>query len=234
MLDFPPFPGFRDEAFAFLRALKENNDRDWFKPRKATFDDELQWPMRCLLVDTARRLAEEGIPLLADPKKSIFRIYRDTRFSKNKDPYKTHVGGVLSRTGTAKEHGGVYVHVEPDASFFGAGFYHPDKTLVAAWREHMVNTPATFLDMVSQLDKRGLELNTTDDSLKRMPRGFEEYADSDVADYLRWKSYLVGKPIADEALQASDFTEAVVQFTKDVLPFLEYGWERMDSITMPA
>ena len=98
----PPFPGFREEAFAFLRDLRQHNERDWFKPRKATYDDELLWPARCLIGELAEALPRAGVPLTGTPKKAPFRIYRDTRFSKNKDPYKTHLGLVLSRDGTKK------------------------------------------------------------------------------------------------------------------------------------
>ncbi len=232
MQDFPPFPGFRDEAFAFLRDLKKNNDRGWFKPRKATFDDELVWPMRCLLTDASRRASEAGLPLTADPKKSIFRIYRDTRFSNNKDPYKTHLGAVLSRTGSHKDAGVVYIHVEPGASFLGAGFYRLEKALLDAWRGHLIHAPAVWLDVVEQLKANGMELSTTDDSLTRLPRGFETYADADIAEYLRWKSFLVGKQVPDDALRAPDFTDEVLRLAHGVMPLLDYGWEREDSTTL--
>ena len=222
----PPFPGLRDEAFAFLRNLKVNNDRDWFKPRKQVFEDELQWPMRCLLADAARRASDEGLPLTADPKRALFRIYRDTRFSKNKQPYKTHVGAVLSRSGTHKDNGVVYIHVEPGASFLGAGFYRLDNSLLNVWRTHFVEMPAAFLDVVQQLEARGLELCTTDDALKRGPAGFEEHREGEMAEYLCWKSFLVRRPVADDALRTPDFTNTILQLARDVEPLLAYGWER--------
>ncbi len=85
------FPGFSPDAVDFLAELRENNERSWFQPRKAEFDRLLREPMEALVTDLAERLAARGIPLRADPKRSIFRIYRDTRFSKDKSPYKTHV-----------------------------------------------------------------------------------------------------------------------------------------------
>ncbi|NBC16081.1 MAG: TIGR02453 family protein [Bacteroidetes bacterium] len=222
-LDLPPFPGFRDAAFDFLRDLTQNNRRDWFKPRKQTFKDEVEWPMQCLLADAARRMTDEGLPLTADPKKSMFRIYRDMRFAKNKKPYKTHVGAVLSRSGSRKDDGVVYIHVEPGQSFLGAGFYRPDNADLRPIRNRMARLPAAFLTVVSHLEDRGLELDTTE-SLKRMPRGFSKYSDRDWADYLRWKSFLVRRPVADDALRTPDFTEDVLQMARDVLPLLEYGW----------
>ena len=109
-MEYPPFPGFRNEAFDFFRQLAENNQRDWFKPRKATYDDEVVWPMRCLLTEASNEAAQHGLNLTANPKRALFRIYRDTRFSKNKAPYKTHAGAVLTRTGDNKSSGGVYIH----------------------------------------------------------------------------------------------------------------------------
>ena len=230
MLDYPPFPGFRDEAFAFLNALKHNNRRDWFKPRKETYQDEVRWPLRCLVVDAARRAHERGLPLTGDPKRSLFRIYRDTRFSKNKKPYKTHAGAVLSRSGTRKDLGVVYIHVEPGNAFLGAGYWRPDNDFLRPWRSRMAHDPASFLVMVDRLDAAGLELTNNGRTLKRMPRGFHSFAESEVADYLRWKAFVVSRPVDDAALQTPAFTERVVQMMDDALPLLEYGWAVADTL----
>lgn len=223
-MDFPPFPGFREEAFAFLRDLKANNRRDWFKPRKETYEDEVVWPLRCLLLDAAREAAGRGLPLRADPRRSIFRIYRDTRFSKNKDPYKTHAGGVLSRTGDHRSPGVVYVHVEPGASFLGAGFWRPDAALLRAWRHHMAAAPEAFLDLAADLEARGLPLDDDVEMLRRMPRGFEAHADTALAPYLRRKSFVVTRPVDEAALATPDFTATLVAFMEAVMPLLAFGW----------
>ncbi|GAB5517922.1 MAG: DUF2461 domain-containing protein [Rhodothermales bacterium] len=226
-MDFPPFPGFRPEAFAFLSDLKEHNDREWFKPRKATFDDELKWPLQCLIADTSRQARERGLPLQGDPKKSAFRIYRDTRFSKNKAPYKTHVSGVLSRSGSKKEPGGLYVHIEPGNVFAGAGFWAPETPLLRQWRTRMTDDPEAFLHMVEMLEGHGLTMSHRD-TLKRMPRGFEAAADTPIADYLKWKSFFVMKEFGDAAPQSPAFTEQVVDIIEQSLPLLTFGWEIMD------
>ncbi len=225
MHDFPPFPGFRPEAFTFLQDLASNNERDWFKPRKATFDDEVLWPMKCLIVDAARQMTALNIPLTGTPKHSLFRIYRDTRFSKNKQPYKTHSGAVLSRSGSRRDNGAIYIHVEPGKSFLAGGYWRPETPLLRAWRARMAEAPAPFLDVAEALDAAGLPLQNSNDALKRMPRGYEEHAETDIADYLRWKSFVVTRSVPDALLQSPDFTEAVVTMARDTLPLLEYGWQ---------
>ncbi len=224
MTDFPPFPGFRPEAFAFLRALAENNQRDWFKPRKTIFEDEVLWPMQCLVSDASRRASEERLQLTGEPKGSIFRIYRDTRFSKDKSPYKTHIGAFLTRTGQKDEHGGVYIHIEPGKSFLAAGFWRPENTMLRAWRVRMAQEPEQFYELVREVISQGLKLET-DESLKRLPQGFNEHTGSQLADYLRWKSFLVTCPVKDLAAQSPAFTQDVVQFMHSAQPLLTYGWE---------
>ena len=220
----PPFPGFRPAAFQFLRDLAANNEREWFKPRKSIYDDEIVWPMQCLLADVSREATLHDLDLTADPKKAIFRIYRDTRFSKNKAPYKTTAGAVLSKDGTRKSFGGVYVHLEPANCFLAAGFWHPENDRLRGWRAHMASNPEAFLNMKDALAREHLALQS-DESLKRMPRGYEDFQDSDIATYLKWKSFTTSKEIPEAALQKSDFTGEVVAFMMAVYPLLEYGWQ---------
>lgn len=226
--DFPPFPGFRPEALDFLRALKQHNRREWFKPRKAIYEDEVRWPMQCLVADVGRELARLGLPLRGDPEQGLFRIYRDTRFSKDKRPYKTHIGAVLSRTGSRRDLGVVYIHVEPGESFLGAGFWKPEATFLRRWRQKLVQESEAFLDIVRQLQAHGLLLET-DTALKRMPRGFEEAARSPVAEYLCWNSFLVSQDVPDEAVRHPEFAQTVLRFAEIVLPLLEFGWDAADT-----
>ncbi|MFK7844904.1 MAG: DUF2461 domain-containing protein [Rhodothermales bacterium] len=220
----PPFPGFQPAAFDFLKQLVLNNEREWFKARKATYDDEIVWPMQCLLAEAAREAGARGFTLTADPKKSIFRIYRDTRFSKNKAPYKTAAGAVLTRNGTNKSFGGVYIHLEPDQCFLAAGFWHPDNDKLRAWRSYMANHQHDFMSMVDKLAESKLELES-DEALKRMPRGFEDYAGTDVESYLKWKSFTTSRKFKDKAYQNASFIDEVMRFMEEVYPFLLFGWD---------
>lgn len=224
MEQLPPFPGFREEAFLFLQDLKANNERDWFKPRKERFEDELIWPLRCLVADLSRAFAGAGIPLKGDPSGSLFRIYRDVRFSKNKDPYKTHVAAVLSRTGSRKESGGLYIHVEPGGCFVAGGFWQPDKKLLQAWRTRMAQEPDEIRGIMDPLHHAGFELASYQGVLKRLPRGFESVEDPRIAGYLKHKSLILSRAFEDARLRNSGFTGDVVETVQTMMPLLRWGW----------
>ncbi|MFW5972553.1 MAG: DUF2461 domain-containing protein [Bacteroidota bacterium] len=223
-LDLPPFPGFRAIGLQFLRDLKQNNDRDWFKPRKAVYEDELVWPMKCLIGELAAEASRAGLPISADPASAIFRIYRDVRFSKNKNPYKTHIGAVLSKSGDKKESGGVYIHVEPGQSFISGGFWQPDNRFLQAWRHRIEAMPERFLSIASDVEDAGLTLESTDE-LKRFPRGTRLEEDHPASRFLKWKSFLGTRHVADDELMDPDFTATALTSIRAVLPLLEFGWE---------
>ncbi|HEX8298752.1 MAG TPA: DUF2461 domain-containing protein [Rubricoccaceae bacterium] len=227
MDSLPPFPGFRPEALAFLRDLREHNDREWFKPRKGTYDDELLWPARCLVAEVSAEARLSGLPLTADPMKGIFRIYRDTRFSKNKDPYKTHVGLVWSRSGHKNDAGALYVHVEPGACFLGAGFWAPEPPLLREWRERLAGDAAGWLSTVAEVEAAGLTVGGRE-ALKRMPRGYETFADSDIAEALRWKGAVASLAVPDTDVMQPGFARQVVAFAQAALPLLQWGWSVED------
>lgn len=109
-----PFPGFAAADLAFLMGLAAHNDRDWFTANRAVYDDRLKPTLAVLIAALNEALAARGLPLAGDPKKSVFRIHRDVRFSKDKRPYKTHVSATLTRDGQKLSPGLVYVHIEPE------------------------------------------------------------------------------------------------------------------------
>lgn len=226
-----PFPGLTDDAFAFLRRLKRNNDREWFRPRKETYEEELRGPMQMLVADLSRRLPERGLPLSGDPKRAVFRIHRDTRFSKNKAPYKTHVAAVLSRDGDKRAPGALYIHVEPGANRVGGGFWRADREFLRAWRNRMAADPQPFLDAVAAAESAGLVMETAGSELTRMPRGFEDHRDNAAADYFRWRGgFAAVRPdISDEAVASPSFAELVIETAEAVRPLLEYGWDVADA-----
>tara|TARA_R110002110_G_scaffold2767_7_gene13695 strand:- start:628 stop:1395 length:768 start_codon:yes stop_codon:yes gene_type:complete len=234
-LDFPDdirpdFQGFSATALTFLEELRNHNDRAWFKARKDIYDAELKFQMECLLGEfsPARRLP--SFPVQGDPKRGIFRIYRDVRFSKNKEPYKTHVGAVMTRSGGKGDPGLIYTHIEPGGSFLSAGFYSLDREFLAAWRSRIAANPDRFLDIVRPFAKpRGKFVLRHRGALKTMPRGFQEYADSPVADYLKWKHFLIGRSLTDRQVQSRKLLDHIRELADVAGPFLEFGWDVLET-----
>lgn len=218
------FTGFSPQGLRFLRDLAKNNDRQWFTRRKHVYETELLEPSRDLISDANAAMRKAKIPLGGDPKRSAFRIYRDVRFSPDKSPYKTNVGIYLSYDGTHHAPGGLYVHVQPKQSFMAAGFYEIEKALLGRWREAMAKDPKQFETVLRALDRAGLNLSEEGTALKRMPRGFEGYAQSPLAKYFRVASFIVSEKLTDEDIGSARLIERMVSFTKRAKPLLEYGW----------
>jgi uncharacterized protein (TIGR02453 family) len=218
------FAGFSLKALQFLRDLAQHNDRDWFQARKSIYDSELQEPFRKLIVQTSQQLQRVKVPLRADAKRSVFRIYRDVRFSPDKSPYKTHVSVVFDRHLTKGGDGILYVHIQPGESFTALAFYQPIPQKINRLRESIVDQRAKFLKMLAHLKTEGLALSPDEDALKRVPRGFEEFADSDIAQYLKNRSFIIRQSLPDTLLQSDALPEKLVDFTLRGLPFLKFGW----------
>ena len=226
------FAGFRPAAFAFFRELQDNNDPAWFKPRKALYEAEVLAPFRELIAAVGERLAQAGLPLAGDPRRGIFRIYRDVRFSPDKRLYKTHAGAVLTRSGGRRDPGVLYVHTAPAESMVAAGFWHPEPPLLSRLRRAVLTDPDSFVAMVDRLAKAGCPL-TSDDKLSRAPRGFEAAKGTAVAEYVCWKSFTAHRMLSDGVIQSPKLIDRIVDFARVVLPFLEWGWAAVDDEVPP-
>ena len=168
-------------------------------------------PFRALIVAVGAALDAVGIPLVGDPRRGIFRIYRDVRFSPDKRLYKTHAGAVLTRSGGKRDPGLLYLHIEPGASEAGMGFWRPEPDLLARLRRSILDDPDGFLDMVAGLEARGFKL-TTDARLSRPPRGFEAAKGTAVADYVCWKTFITEIAFSDAEMQSPDLVHRIVDF----------------------
>jgi uncharacterized protein (TIGR02453 family) len=210
-------------AFSFFRGLARHNDPLWFKPRKAIYDTEVLAPFRALITALGARLEAVGIPLVGDPARGIFRIYRDVRFSADKRLYKTHAGAVLTRSGGKGDPGLLYVHVEPGESMAGVGFWHPEPELLTKLRRSILDDPDGFLEMTDRLDRLGYKV-MTDAQLVRLPRGFEGAKGAAVADYLCWKTFIVDVPLSDAEMQSPDLIDRIVGIALAARPLLDWGW----------
>jgi uncharacterized protein (TIGR02453 family) len=216
------FTGFSAETLRFLVELEKNNRREWFNERKAFYKETVEEELRRLVLAASAALAKKKIPLSTEPKKAIFRIYRDTRFSADKTPYKTNLGAVFN-TGGKPGSGVLYVHVEPKASFTAVGFYQPDQLGLTRIREAIADRWKEFESVIGRLDRAGLVLGGSE-VLKRVPRGFESFADAECADYLKYKSFVVSRRLAETDLRSPDLPAKLTLFASEGLPLLKFGW----------
>jgi len=222
----PPFDGFPPQTLPFLRDLAANNDRTFFTARKATYQEAVLDPLTSLVADLAERLAEEGLPLGRDPKRAIFRVNRDVRFSNDKRPYKTNASAALTRSGAKLAPGVLYLHVEPTGSFVAAGFYHPEPADLQFMRERIVAKPAQWQKTTAALARADLSLSR-EDTLVRTPKGFENAAPDLTAD-LKLKSWVTSRPIAEADLADAALTDRILAFALEARPLLAFGWAALD------
>jgi uncharacterized protein (TIGR02453 family) len=183
------FPGFPKEAVAFFRGLARNNNRDWFLPRKPVFDEKVKEPMR-QLVEALNAEIRRFAPLhVADPTKAIYRIYRDTRFSKDKKPYKEHLAAYFPRQGMGRDGAaGYYLAVSHKSLAIGGGVHMPTPEMLRTLRNHIAERPAEFRKLIGSKILRELLGEMHGDALSRVPKGFA--ADHPAADLLRYKQYV--------------------------------------------
>jgi uncharacterized protein (TIGR02453 family) len=221
------FPGFPPAALTFFRGLRDHNDPLWFKPRKTVYESEVLAPLRHLVVAVGAASEEAGMPLVGDPQRAIFRIYRDVRFSPDKRLYKTHAGAVLTRSGNKRDPGLLYLHLEPGGSMVAAGFWHPEPPLLARLRGAILADPEFFLAIAAQLAAAGHPV-ASDERLSRTPRGFEAAKGTEVAHYVCWKSFTAHAMLSDDEMQSPGLVDRILGFTRTAWPLLEWGWAAID------
>jgi uncharacterized protein (TIGR02453 family) len=184
-------------------------------------------PMAALIDEATATLARAKIPIGGDRKRSMFRIYRDVRFRTDKRPYRTNVAAYLSYDGGRDTPGGIYVHVEPKRCFLSVAFYRIEKPMLHRWRLAMAARPAAFRRVVRALEKKGLIIDgpeVDDDSLARMPRGFEGCATSDLAPYFRLRSFCTDRKLPERDVASRVLVDRIVDLARDAKPLLQYGW----------
>jgi uncharacterized protein (TIGR02453 family) len=218
----PRSQGFSEASFAFLRELEQNNDREWFNTNKARFKSDVEAPFIDLLEALPNRLSDAKRPLLGG-KSTLFRMNRDVRFSKDKSPYKTSVGGLLSPTGTKSELAGiVYVHLDAKGGFTVAGFYNLSPKQLGPMRDAMVERADAFDQVLSALNATGRDLDRSM-SLNTMPKGFTEHAEHRHADVIRLKSLMVREDIPKKAWLSGDVIDHVETLARDAMPLLTFA-----------
>ena len=166
---------FGPGLFQFLTLLRQNNDRAWFAANKERYEREVRDPMLQFITDAAVPLARVSRQILADPRPvggSLFRIYRDTRFSKDKTPYKTHVAAHFRhRAGKDVHAPGFYFHLEPGRVLLGTGIWHPDPPALLKIRGALAKNPAGWKRVIGSAPFRRM-CTLEGDAVRRPPRGF--------------------------------------------------------------
>jgi uncharacterized protein (TIGR02453 family) len=230
VIDTGAFTGFRPEAIDFLADLAQNNDRSWFQPRKADYESLLKTPMEALVAALADRFHQRGLPLDADPKRSVSRIYRDTRFAKDKSPYKSNVyarfpwigpGSPLDASDDGGHTSSAYFSVMPGESYVGGGMWRPEKPRLEAFRSAVLDEP----DRVrAALEDPGFLAAFgpvhSHESFKRVPPGLPP--DHPMADMFRFKDIVFGRQMSDAEIRSPDLPDILADAYAAALPVLRF------------
>lgn len=213
-------PYFRPEALKFLRSLARHNDREWFTPRKAEFEAELKEPMLAIIRKITDAMTTFAPNHVRPAEKSLFRIYRDTRFSNNKLPYKTHIAAWWSHQGLEKTSGaGYYFHVSAKEVIIAAGAYMPEKDQLAAIRHWLLDNHAEFRKVLQTAAIRKNFTEFEGNALTRPPKGFPcEHPALDLIQCRQWG--LSATLPAKEALNPK-LAETVIRHFKLAAPVVD-------------
>jgi len=219
---YPPFNGFPKEGVRFLRALKRNNTREWFNEHKADYEEYVKLPMQSLIVSLRPHFERFAPEIEANPKRSLFRIYRDTRFSKDKTPYKTHAAAHFVVRGTAKGlvGSGFYVHIEPGECFLGGGIYMPDGPQLKMIRSAVSRNGKEFRSIINHTSFVKLYGAVQGDRLTRMPKGFQD--DDPMAEWLKLKQFFVGASLPETSCYGPSFLKTIVSHFEVAAPFIRF------------
>ncbi len=222
------FTGFRPAALTFLRSLARNNRKEWFEANRERYDDEIKGPLLALVEEVDVRLAAFA-PEIIGSKKSLFRIHRDVRFSKDKRPYKTHAScwfyhrDAGRAVGENAAHGGAgfYFHFGPGEVFTGGGVWMPPRPVLLRIRDAIAEAPEVFSDIVNAraFTRRfgGLE---QEHMLQRMPRGFAP--NHPAGDWLRYQSFTAGHTLAESDLGSRKLIDLMVKDFEVMLPLVRW------------
>ncbi|EFL90010.1 DUF2461 domain-containing protein [Ahrensia sp. R2A130] len=223
------FPGFPEDTLPFLKALGFHQSREWFHENKPLYEQAVKNPLAHFVDAASVAFAEADVPLKGSPRASTFRINRDIRFSKNKDPYNQHISGVLTRTGTKKDTGGVYFHFTTGGCLFASGLWMPSGPMLKAFRERLVEKPDEFFAIEADLAAKGLVWGE-DNKLVRVPNSFKHVEDERLQDRLKMKSFIVERSLKDGSIKKPAIIGDLVSFAHDIMPMMQHVWRVTDHV----
>ena len=214
------FPGFSPEALRFFVQLKRHNNRPWFVKNKETYEREIKAPMVSLVLAINAELRQLAPELVTDPKRAIYRIYRDVRFSADKSPYKTHSAALFAPRGFAKHAcAGLYFHFASDELLVAGGVYMPGAKELFAIRNHIAANSTAFRKILSHRQLAPLG-GLQGDRLVRLPKGFAQ--DHPAADLLRYKQFLCWVTHPPEKALNTDLLPLLLQAFRALLPLVRF------------
>jgi len=220
--------GFSEESFRFLRGLARHNSREWFTANRPRYEAEVRAPMSALVEEMDVRLVSIAPEIVGHPRRSMFRIHRDVRFSKDKSPYKTNAGCWFYHQDGGRGVGqdgdggaGFYFHLEPAGCFVAAGIWMPGSATLAKLRAALADDPAGFRAIVGAPAFRRRYGRLSDEAmLVRLPRG---YAPGDPAEeWLRYKSFTVSRALTPATVTSSRLPTTLAGDFKALRPFVRW------------
>ena len=223
------FTGFRPGALTFLRSLARNNKREWFEANRERYETEVKRPLAILVEEIDARLGEIAPEMIGNPKRSIFRIYRDVRFSKDKSPYKTNAAAWFYHrdaghaVGTQAVHGGAgfYFQIAPKENMVAGGIWMPPTAALKTLREAIADDPDALRSILKVPAFRRAFGTLSDEAvLKRPPRGFDP--EHPAIDLLRYKSFTVGRPLTDDEVLSPKLPDIVSKHYATMLPLIRW------------
>lgn len=220
---------FTDASLRFLNGLARNNTKPWFEAHRDDYETHIRVPMRALIEEMDVRFARFAPELTGDPKRSMFRINRDIRFSKDKSPYKTHAAcwfrhsAADHRVGGDAEAGsaGLYFHLQPRQSLVGAGIWMPPRPALNKIRDAIADDPRGFGRIIKRPAARRRYGGLDDEAmLKRMPRGFSDGHPG--AEWLRYQAFTIGRQLSDREVLSPRLTEGLERDFRLMLPLVRW------------
>jgi uncharacterized protein (TIGR02453 family) len=215
------FPGFPPDCFEFLKDLRDNNQRDWFAAHKERYEQSVLEPALALIRCLERPLAKAAPLLRVEAKKmggSLMRIYKDTRFSKDKTPYKTNIGiQFRHQLGRDVHAPGVYLHIAPDECFLGVGTWRPPSDSLKKIREYIVHHESGWRKVLANKKFRE-SFSLYEDRLKSVPRGYDKQ--HPLIDQLRQQSFLGTAPLSPAQIQSPELSALIPKLITAGKPFM--------------
>ncbi len=216
------------KTFKFLKDLTANNNREWFAVNKHLYEEARAdlFPMIEKLIKELAAI-DPAYPADTEPKKALMRIYRDVRFSKNKDPYKKNYGIAFDVKGYGPRTPSYYLHIQPGNCFFGAGFWQPEAPVLKMIREEIDYSTSDFLEVINDEKFKHIYRLSQEDKLKNAPKGYE--IDHPAIEWLRLKSFIAIYPLADEEFFKPTIVNKLITAFETIQPFILFLRKAVDN-----